>query len=245
MGNPVVHFEINGPDAEGTAKFYSDLFGWHTESQMMGEINYLTIDTHAGGGINGGFGEPPDGSSYVTFYVEVDDLQASLDKAESLGGKTVMPPFEIPNVVSFAQFADPDGNVVGLVKSGEGPGVSAGKNPAVGWFEILGRGGEGLQKFYADLFDWNIKPSGMEGIVYGEVDTGTDRGIPGGVGGSPTGQPQVALYASVDHVGNYLDKAVKLGAKTLMEPTKMSDNTKVALFADLKGRAFGLFKVTR
>ena len=52
MGNPVVHFEINGPDPELVAKFYSELFGWHVQS--IPELEYTTIDTHGGGGINGG-----------------------------------------------------------------------------------------------------------------------------------------------------------------------------------------------
>ena len=68
------------------------------------------------GGIGGGVGPSQDGSSLVTFYVQADDLQAALDKAEKLGGKTVMPPMDIPDGPSIAQFADPDGNVVGLVK---------------------------------------------------------------------------------------------------------------------------------
>jgi predicted enzyme related to lactoylglutathione lyase len=40
-----------------------------------------------------------------------------LDRVESLGGKTAVPVTEIPEVVTFAQFADPDGNLVGLFKS--------------------------------------------------------------------------------------------------------------------------------
>ena len=50
-------------------------------------------------------------------YVEVNDLQAYLDKAEKLGGKTIMPPTEIPDQVTLAMFTDPEGNVIGLVKS--------------------------------------------------------------------------------------------------------------------------------
>ena len=53
----------------------------------------------------------------VTIYVEVEDLQAYLDKAVSLGGTVVMPVTVIPNMVTMAQFADPQGNVVGMVKS--------------------------------------------------------------------------------------------------------------------------------
>ena len=47
-----------------------------------------------------------------------EDLQATLDKAESLGGKTTMPIMEIPGMVTLAQFSDPDGNVIGIVQSG-------------------------------------------------------------------------------------------------------------------------------
>ena len=33
-----------------------------------------------------------------------------------MGGKVLMPPTEIPNVVTLAMFADPDGNAIGLIK---------------------------------------------------------------------------------------------------------------------------------
>ena len=47
-------------------------------------------------------------------YVATDDIDATLDKAESLGGKTVIPKTEIPNVGWFGFFTDPTGNMVGL-----------------------------------------------------------------------------------------------------------------------------------
>jgi predicted enzyme related to lactoylglutathione lyase len=49
---------------------------------------YTLIDTCGGGGINGGIGKSQTGEPWSTFYVEADDLQAVLDKAESLGAKT-------------------------------------------------------------------------------------------------------------------------------------------------------------
>jgi len=52
----------------------------------------------------------------LSVYVQVDDLQAYLDKAETLGGKTLVPPTEIPNTVTFAMFQDPEGNMIGLLK---------------------------------------------------------------------------------------------------------------------------------
>lgn len=64
-----------------------------------------------------GIAAAQDGTSRVTVYVAVPDPRATLDRAEQLGGKTLMPPTEIPDVVTLAMFADPDGNVIGLIKS--------------------------------------------------------------------------------------------------------------------------------
>ncbi len=79
-------------------------------------MNYGIVEGGEGG-VGGGIGQSQDGSTQVTFYAAVDDLQAYLYKAEQLGGRTVVPITEIPNMVTFAQIADPEGNVVGIVKS--------------------------------------------------------------------------------------------------------------------------------
>lgn len=112
MGSKVVHFEIHG--TKELNDFYRELFDWHVDTNNP--MDYGMVDTHGGeGGINGGISA--DGESWVTVYVEADDLQAALDKAESLGGKTVMPPNEIPGAnISLALFTDPAGNRIGLVK---------------------------------------------------------------------------------------------------------------------------------
>ena len=115
MKNPVVHFEVVAKDSEAAQEFYSKLFDW--ELSTDNPMNYGTIETPEGEGIGGGIGAAQEGSpGHVTFYVRVDDLQSSLDKAESLGGKTIMLPTEVPDQVTFALFADPEGNMVGLVK---------------------------------------------------------------------------------------------------------------------------------
>jgi predicted enzyme related to lactoylglutathione lyase len=243
MGNPVVHFEIYGKDRENLAKFYGDLFGWNLQSAP--ELQYVTIDTASGSGINGGFATNEERPQIIV-YIEVPDPQAALDKIESLGGKTVAPPMEIPNVVTFAQFSDPHGNLVGLVQGGgpEQPGVSAGSNPPVAWFEILGSSTQELFDFYSKAFDWKIKKSEGAGIEYGEVDTGSDRGIPGGIGSNPATQNIVTVYAQVDDINKFLAKANELGGKTVIEPQDAGEQTTIANFQDPQGNIFGLFTLT-
>jgi len=112
MGQPVVHFEIGCRNSGKTAEFFARLFGW--EMQPMGPATM--INTGSQSGIQGhisSLGHEP--FNYTTFYVQVDDVQAYLDKATSLGGKVVVPPVVIPTG-TFAWFSDLDGNTVGLWK---------------------------------------------------------------------------------------------------------------------------------
>lgn len=115
MPNPIVHFEISGKDPKQLQSFYGSLFDWKVDANN--EWNYGMVDTETPGtGIAGGIGGAMDGQSRVTVYTQVPDLQAYLDKAEKLGGKTIMPPTEIPGAVTMAMFTDPEGNVMGMVK---------------------------------------------------------------------------------------------------------------------------------
>ena len=114
MPNPVVHFEVVSPDGEAAQKFYSELFDWKLDTNNPDKYGMVDDEGH---GIAGGIGGTPEGApGHATFYVQVANLQEALDKAESLGGKTVMPPMEIPDMVKMALFSDPDGNVIGLVE---------------------------------------------------------------------------------------------------------------------------------
>jgi predicted enzyme related to lactoylglutathione lyase len=113
MANPVTWFEVVGKDGAGLQRFYSKAFGWQLKDPANMGYGMLMQPEQ---GIGGGVGQSQDGSGQVTFYVEVDDPQAALDTIESLGGKTVVPVTET-EMVTFAQFADPEGNVVGLVRA--------------------------------------------------------------------------------------------------------------------------------
>lgn len=110
MSQPVIHFEIGCREQARTSAFFSDLFGW----KMQAAGPATMIGTGAGTGIRGhitSLGHEP----HQYTYVQVNDVQAYLDKAEKFGGKTMVPPVEIPTG-TFAWFSDPGGNTIGLWK---------------------------------------------------------------------------------------------------------------------------------
>ncbi|HEY1331910.1 MAG TPA: VOC family protein [Actinomycetota bacterium] len=245
MGNPITWFEILGPQPEETAKFYSELFGWHTQAVDGG---YILIDTHSGSGMNGGIGQPSEGGQPgCVFYVEGADIQAMLDKATSMGCTEVTPVTEIPQMVTFAMVKDPWGNLVGLLKGDEsdtGGGVSAGDNPPVDWVEIGCGEPKKAWDFYGELFGWTIKGdmSGEGGgPVHGGIDTGSAKGARGGIGSSQDGGARVDIYASVDDVAKYLERAEGLGGKVVMPAMKVDEHTEIAMFTDPQGTTFGLY----
>jgi predicted enzyme related to lactoylglutathione lyase len=114
MADPVLWFEVVGKNGGQLRDFYSKLFGWEI-SPATGDADYGLV-TAANGGIAGGVGASQDGGDgHVTVFVEVDDPNAFLEQIEKLGGKTIVPPTEIPEYsLTFAYFTDPQGHLVGL-----------------------------------------------------------------------------------------------------------------------------------
>ncbi len=123
MGQPVVHFEIIGTNAEKLRSYYADLFDW--EFNADNPMSYGTVQrdgntTPEGVGIGGGVGVGPEGySGHVTFYIQVPDVEAALSKAESLGGSRMMGPDEVMEGLEIGLFHDPEGHLVGVVNSSQ------------------------------------------------------------------------------------------------------------------------------
>ena len=127
MGNPVVHFEITGTDPQLLRNYYSELFGWEFDtsgpvSPAVSEPgNYGFTDgntTSTGIGIPGGIGGGSSYEGHAIFYVGVPDVEAALQKAESLGGTRRMGPEQNPGTDLFVgHFTDPEGHLIGLASA--------------------------------------------------------------------------------------------------------------------------------
>jgi uncharacterized protein len=121
MGQPVVHFEIVGQDAEALQRYYSELFGWEIDASNPMKYGIVQREgnvTADGVGIGGGVGPGPEGyAGHVTFYVEVPDAEAALTQAEQLGGTRMMGPDQVMEGLVIGLFNDPEGHVIGVMES--------------------------------------------------------------------------------------------------------------------------------
>ena len=248
MGNPVVHFEIAGPDGPALQQFYRDLFGWEIDVQGEEMGNYGVVSANEGGIGGGVFPTTEDmpARSYVTFYVQVDDIQAALDKVAGMGGNAIMPPMEIaPGMGSIAMFRDPADNTIGLYSlpsEWDGQMPPKGNAPPVTHFEVGGSDAAMLADFYTGMFDWQIHHH--EEANYRLVQQESE-GIGGGIfqhtEGMPPNHPSVAVL--VNDLQAYLDKAVSLGGTALMPPTEVPGGFgSIAIFYDIAGNRISLFK---
>ena len=120
MTATIGHVEVLSQDPAALREFYSAVFGWSVgpvATDDPEQMEYAMVQIEDGeDAVSGGIGRIAPGFLPVTFYLRVDDLQATLDGVEAQGGRTVTPPRKVGPVTAIARFADPAGNVLGLMK---------------------------------------------------------------------------------------------------------------------------------
>jgi uncharacterized protein len=123
MGQPVVHFEIIGKHPGRLRSFFSDLFGWEFDTTgtvadaVSDPADYGFVErlnSSDGSGIPAGVGGGARYGPHTVVYVGVPDVEAALQKAESLGGRRELGPVKAPSGLVVAHFTDPEGNLIGL-----------------------------------------------------------------------------------------------------------------------------------
>jgi predicted enzyme related to lactoylglutathione lyase len=113
--NSVAWFEVGTDQPEDAKRFYGELFDWSFSGADGGETQYYEATApgadRPSGGVFDSKGRFP---GYAVFYVVVEDVAATVAKAETLGGKVVLPPTTTPDGLVFAQLHDATGNRFGV-----------------------------------------------------------------------------------------------------------------------------------
>ena len=115
MSNPVVQWQIVAQDPEAVAQFYGKLFGW--KSRTDNALGYRMVESGGERGIDGGiWPSPPGAHTLLQLFVEVEDVDASIASATSLGATVIVPKSVLPDGDALAILRDPAGLTFGLTQ---------------------------------------------------------------------------------------------------------------------------------
>lgn len=105
--------ELHSGDSAKAKDFYSSLLGWGLEDMEMPGMTYTVIAN--GEDKLGGFPPMPADTPRWLPYVTVDDVDARVEKAKSLGATVASEPMSVPGVGRMATLVDPVGGVIALI----------------------------------------------------------------------------------------------------------------------------------
>jgi len=114
MANLINCFEIPANDIDHAVKFYSEVHNSEIQQQEMMGIKMAFFNMEGdgvGGSLCSGEGYEPSTTGTKIYLNGGEDLSEPLSKAESAGGKIVMPKTKINDEIGYmATFIDSEGN---------------------------------------------------------------------------------------------------------------------------------------
>lgn len=237
-------------DPEGAKAFYTGLFGWNATDMPAGEGMTYTMLDKSGKNTAGlydmgeemkGHGVPP----HWTAYVSVASADESAKKAEELGGKLMMPAFDIMDAGRMAVVEDPSGGKLALWQAKGHIGSQIENEPgAMCWNELATNDIEAAGTFYKGLFGWTDSKMPMsEGAEYtmfhqGEAMTGGMMVTPAEWGDAP---PMWMVSFLVENLDDSLNKVKSLGGKQATPSVEIPFG-KFSFIQDPQGAYVALFE---
>lgn len=243
-----VWYDLLTTDPDAAASFYTKVAGWGTQDWPGGAKPYTMWTTHDSpiGGVMElapelKAGMPP----HWIGYVSVPDVDASAKEAESLGGKVLTAPMDIPEVGRFAVISDPQGAAIAIFTPTNVPPGHEGK-PNVGeisWHELTTTDHAKAYDFYQKLFGWN-KTSVMDMGDAGEYQMyGRGDDVLGGMWTKPADMPMPPnwlYYIRVPNVDEAAERVKALGGQVLNGPMDVPGGDRIAQCMDPQGAAFAV-----
>lgn len=242
-----VWYEHRTKDPRRAQGFYGEVVGWKT--QPFGDDGKYVMWVGSQGPL-GGVMELPEAAAKMgapphwMAHVQVANVDATVEKVKSLGGKIYNGPEEVPTVGRFAIVADPQGAAISvftpekpmerhdLVQPGE-----------FAWNELVTSDLDAGWSFYEKVFGWK-KVEDMDMGPMGIYRTfGLGEEMVGGMMKAPDGMPMPTAwlyYVGVDDLDAAIARATKQGAKVISGPMDIPGGGRIAQLFDDQGAAFAL-----
>ena len=250
-GSRFVWHDLMTTDVPKALAFYTALFGWTRTPFDMGPAGTYDMIYAGEVGVGGmvplspGDGAPP----HWIGYVAVKDVDAACAQVDALGGKTRVPPTDIPNVGRFAIVEDPQGAVFSLFH-GDGPDMPSPASPPAGtvaWNELMTTDAEKAAEFYVALTGWTVQKVDMGPMGFyflfkqGETNVAGMMRHPEADRTRPSWTPYFAV-ASADESAA---RAAELGATVIVPPADIEDWGRFYMALDTTGAAFATLETKK
>lgn len=114
-------------------------------------------------------------------------------------------------------------------------------------FEISADDVERAQKFYSELFGWQIKKfTGPTPMEYWEIATGAEKGEMGLLGGGmlqrQMAEQHITVYIEVPSVEEYSEKVKRLGGQVVFPKAAVPGMGYFAVCVDPENNGFGIWE---
>jgi predicted enzyme related to lactoylglutathione lyase len=243
--------ELSTSDQKAGTAFYRDLFGWEVNDQPMGPGETYSMFQMRGKPVAAAYtmrpeekqsGAPPHWNNYVT----VKSADDSTNKAQSLGGRVLAPPFDVMDVGRMAVLQDPTGAVFQVWEPKKHIGAMIlGEPGALCWTELTTSDLKAAETFYTGLFGWAPKHGNAGGMEYTEMSNNGQPGV--GMMPKPPGMPAHIPsywmpYFMVTDVDASAARAKQLGAQLMVPPQDIPNVGRFAIVSDPQNAVFAIFK---
>ena len=243
--------ELATTDQKNGVQFYRALFGWDLKEEPIGPDDIYSIFLMRDKEVAAAYtmraeerahGTPPHWNLYVT----VANVEDSVKRAESLGGKVLAPPFDVMDAGRMAILQDPTGAVFEVWEAKKSIGARILNEPgALCWSELTTRDPKRAEAFYTALFGWTAKHSAPSSVMeYTELHNQGKTGV--GMMAMPAEMPAHVPsywmpYFQVGDCDGSANQAKGLGAKLMVGPHDIPGTGRFAILSDPQGAMFAVY----
>lgn len=246
LGKFVWH-DLMTEDVAASRRFYGGLFGWSFKETTHPNGGSYTLITLAGKFVGGIVHlDDPEGIEYSRWlgYVSVPDVDESVALTTESGGRAVVGPLDLANIGRVAAIQDPQGAVVGLLRSKPGDPADGGDLAAgqVVWNELLAADDLRAANFYSRITGARAKFTNRRGGKY--IILRSNESERAGIMARPSDdvEPFWLTHFAVADPGSAARRAAELGGEVLLAPSPELRNGSLAVVSDPTGAVLALHK---
>jgi predicted enzyme related to lactoylglutathione lyase len=247
LGRPV-WYELLTMDTAAAEKFYTAVVGWTTAPFDGASAPYTVLNDKAGAGV-GGIMRLPDGMNvppHWVMYLGVPDIDQAIARIEQMGGRTLSPPIDVPDVGRMRTMLDPQGAMFSIIQPAsdrERPETEPGLGD-VAWHELYSDDPDAAMQFYGTMFGWRATEPAFDMGPMGKYHM---FGRAFTLGGMMKKTPEMAqmpsmwgLYFRVDNVDAGAERVKANGGTVLNGPMDVPGGDRIVQCMDPQGAAFSL-----